>query len=516
MQPSLSLQEALFRHQQRQIDALVAGASPAFKAYEARYRRFTRPVRAEISMEALHDRVGEADLVYVGDYHTLRFAQRSYLELVRRALEGNRRVVLALEFVEGRHQAVLDHFQAGRLKARSFLERIGHPYSGSFDIWPHFAPIFELAREASLSVVAIDRRASGARSLVVRDRFAARIIANAARAPDRPLIMVLMGQYHVAPPHLPSAVDDALGAVKRRSLIVLQNPEGAWWSLARAGRIDAVQAVELGPRTVGIFNASPVVSQRTFLDYCEAEAGDAPIEDGGLSATVKTLVREIGRLVGVPTGKALADLEIITPLELDALERLRRKGALSRDELAQLRRHVVSGESAYVPKARTVWLSGFSLNHAAEEAAHVVRHCAIGDRMHRDRPRRDAFWARCVEEAIGFFGSKLVNPKRTCPSLEEWKRHFTHATKGKQATAAFVLALSSVGSAKEAARLIPSGLDQFHEVSHALGYLLGEELYVAYRRGRLSRSALRSLFDDPLDSGMDAYDRWRRLTRRAR
>ena len=28
------------------------------------------------------------------------------------------------------------------------------------------------------------------------------------------------------------------------------------------------------------------------------------------------------------------------------------------------------------------------------------------------------------EEALGFFGSRLVNPKRRCTSLDEWAWHF--------------------------------------------------------------------------------------------
>lgn len=515
MQPSLALQHALFRHQQRQIDALVAGASKAFKAYEARYRRHTHRPRRVLTMGEVHARVRDADVVHVGDYHTLRFAQRAYLELVSEALRSGRRVVLALEFVEARHQATLARYLEGGLGDRAFLERIGHPYSGAFDIWPHFKPIFELARRARLEVLAIDKRAAGSRSLEVRDAFAARQIARAARAPDRPLVLVLMGQYHVAPPHLPEAVRRALGRHERRQLVVLQNPEGAWWALARAGRSESTEAVELRDDVLGIFNASPLVSQRTFLDYCEAEAGDEPIEGSGIAATVKALARAIAKLVGVSVQAPLRELEVLTPLDLDVLERLARRGRFSAAELKHLERHVLSGESAFVPRAQAIWLSGFSLNHAAEEAAHFVRRCAVGPAMDRERPRADAFWARCVEEAIGFFGSKLVNPRRRATSLEGWTAHFQHGTRENRAIAAFVLALSSVDdvTAPSVRRLLPASLERFHAVSHALGYLLGEALYEAHVKGRLSPARIRALFHDPLESGAHTFAALSQLAR---
>lgn len=512
---SLALQQALFRHQQRQIDALVAGASPAFKAYERRYRRHSRRVRRTISLDDVHRRVAEADIVHVGDYHTLKFAQRSYLELVRRAQRSGRRVVLALEFVEHRHQATVAAWLAGRLGDRAFLERIGHPYSGAFDIWPHFKPIFEEARARGLEVLAIDRRAKGPRSLMIRDASAAKLIAKAARAEDRPLVLVLMGQYHVAPPHLPACVTKALGAVARRQLVIFQNPEGAWWQLARRGEADAVEAVELSRDVVGVFNASPLVSQRTFLDYCEAEAGDAPLEDGGLAATVRTLATEIGRLVGVQVKRELAKLEVLTPNDLDVVERLARRGGFSARERSLLERHVLSGQSAFVPRARAIWLAGHSLNHAAEEAAHFVRHCAVGAAMEQARARADAFWARCVEEAIGFFGSKLVNGKRTCTSLETWAHHFQHGPAPLKETAAFVLALSSLPDATspDARRLLPPTLEGFHAVSHALGYLLGDALFSASRAGRFDRRLVRALFTEPTGDGAASYSRWLALAK---
>src|SRR5690348_7651434 len=105
MRPSLSLHLALFRKQKAQIQRAVEGHSAAFRAYEARYRRRTARFEKPISLAEVGREVCAADIVYVGDYHTLARAQQSYLGLVDAALKTGRRAVLALEFVEGRHQA---------------------------------------------------------------------------------------------------------------------------------------------------------------------------------------------------------------------------------------------------------------------------------------------------------------------------------------------------------------------------------------------------------------------------
>lgn len=501
MRSSLTLQRSLYEHQARQIAQQVQTASPRFRAYQRRYEAATARYRKVLELADVDARVATADLVYVGDYHTLRVAQQAYLALARNALTTGRRLVLALEFVESRHQPTLDAYLAGRLSERTFLNRIGHPYRGPFDIWPGFAPILEFAKKNGVEVIAIDRRAPGPRSLELRDEGAAKPIARAARASDRPLVLVLMGQYHVAPSHLPKQVDALLGDVKRSSLVVYQNAEGVYWSLARRGLVEKTRAVEVSAHELNLVNASPVVCQRSFLDYVEAEAGDEPIDEPGMSLTFRHLARDIARFTGLRLGRALDDVLVLGAGDFDVIERIARRGRFSAKELKHLERHVLSLESAWIPRARAVWLSSMSLNHAAEEAAHFVRHACIGDAMERVRPRGDAFWARCLEEALGFFGSRLVNPKRRCITLEEWTWHFKHDRGELKQAAAFTLAIATAlkDDVRAAQRMVPTDDDLFTGVTHALGYLLGDALAVAFSRKKLTPADVRALFRDPFE-----------------
>src|SRR5262249_583585 len=141
------------------------GSSPMFRRYEARYRRATKSYARVCSAADVRKTACAADIVYVGDYHTLKLAQVGYLEIAREAVRTGRRVVLALELVEGRHQPALDDFLMGKLDESRFLEAIGHPYRGAFDIWPNFAPVLELARDKNLKVLAIDKRSRAKSSL---------------------------------------------------------------------------------------------------------------------------------------------------------------------------------------------------------------------------------------------------------------------------------------------------------------------------------------------------------------
>ncbi|MBI3183024.1 MAG: ChaN family lipoprotein [Myxococcales bacterium] len=510
MRDSLMLHLALYRRQKAQISRAVEGRSHAFRAYEERYRKATRCFERAITSSAVEAEVRRSDIVYVGDYHTLRQAQEGYLRLVRAALSDGRRVVLALEFIEGRHQKALEAFLAGRCGERTFLERTGHlPGGQGSQLWPNFRPVLELARRENLEVLAIDRRAGGPRSLELRDRYAASRIAAAAREWDRPRLMVLMGQFHVAPAHLPAAVRVELGPEGgRRHLVVYQSCEGVYFELLRRGLADRVEAVRIRDGELCLVGTSPVVCQQSFLDYLEAEAGDEPLGDGGAGGRFRELAELLGRFAGVDVRPMLLEVEVCTAQDATFLGRLGRRGGLSRGELAQVREQVLSRESCYLPRARTVYLGSLSLSHAAEEAAHFVRHCLVGDAMDRPRKGSDAFYAACLEEALGFLGSKLVNPRRRCRDIEQWSRELEVAKGEARQIAAFILALKAAEAdgPKAAAELLPLRKGRlFHAVSHGLGYLLGEALYRAFDSGRLGRNRIRELFRDPFSDARARY-----------
>ncbi len=504
---SLALQLSLFRLQKTEIRRALAGTSRAFQRYEARYHRATQDFEREISREALDLELHQADVVMVGDYHTLRLAQASYVDLVRSALKSGRRVVIALEFVEGRHQRHVDRYLKGASTDREFLDAIGHPYRAAFDVWPGFKPIFELAKDKQLEVRAIDLRATGASSLERRDEYAARRIAEAARGKDRPLVMVLIGQYHVAPAHLPRRLQGKLP--RARQLLLFQNAEGVYWRLARQGRIGEVEVVKIDDRCRCLVNTSPVVCQQSFLDYVEAESGDAPLDERRATQTFKRLARLIAGALDADVEKALEEVLVFTPGGLGRLsESLEQRGDFEQRELAEIRRYVLERESAYVPGARLAYLASLSLNHAAEEAAHFVRHVCVGPAMDAPRTYEEAFWARCLEEALGFVGSRLVNPARRCTRIEAWKHLFQSGEPGAKKIAAYVLALTAteVHGPKAARPMLPLGdVTLFHAVSHALGYLLGDALWRAYQAGRLHRSELQALFQDPFKHAAERY-----------
>ncbi len=511
------LQRRLWEHQKKLITASVHGGNAAFRAYQARYLKATRGYLREARYAEMLDAIAQADLVYVGDYHTLKQSQRSFLKLVQRRWP-RRPLLLALEFVQGRHQPALDDFLAGRVGEARFLERIEYRRHAVFDTWENFRPILEEAREHRLPVVALDLIGSAKTTLSQRDAYAARRIAQAiARAPGAQLL-ALAGQLHVAPAHLPAAVARELFPLKLTSLSVYQNCEAIWWGLQRQGRELEVEACEVRPGEWCLINTPPVVVQQSFLDWIEG--GAAPLESSHPETRFRELSRLVARFLRLDSKEfrsALEQVSVYTARDLSFLGRLRERGFSPR-EIQQITRQILSRESYYIPRAKIAYLANLSVNHTAEEATHFLRHVVSGA-GEEERGLVDAFYARALEEAYAFCGSKIVNPRRKCPHAPEFERLLRGTDPFTRQVARFVLdhlriERGELTRASLRAVFGSRGSDLFNAVTHSLGYMLGERLYYALATGRMLKSEVRELFLDPLDEEGDAFLTYLDLSKR--
>ncbi len=510
----LRLHQELYRRQKALIEARVHGYTPAFRAYERRFERGVRRYERTARLDEVVQAALESELVHVGDYHTLGQAQRTYGKLVRRLVERGRRVVLALELIEARHQAELDRFVRGRLSEKAFLERIGYARRHAFDVWPSFRPLLELARELALPVVALERARGG--TLEQRDRFFARRLARTVREQPGAVVVSLVGQLHLAREHLPAEVLRALAprGISPRQLVVYQNAEALWFRLEKEGLEHGTEAVLVRPGEYCLLNTSPLIAQQSYLDFVE---GGELVEVTQPEQHFKELARLIAKFLELDLGDALERVEVYTAGDLSFIERLQERARFTKRELALVRRQILARESYYIPRANAAYLASLSMNHAAEEAAHFLRHVVTGE-AEPERGLVDSFYARALEEALAFFGSKLVNPRRKGPHPGELEKQRRSAPRGERQVASLVLAhlaLEEGGHTRAIRQLYgATDLDLFNAVTHALGYLLGDKLYYAMIRGELPKEEARRLFQEPFDGDGEAFELYFSLARR--
>lgn len=575
----LAIQMRLWRRLQREIDASIADDPANITIYQDEYERDVRRYAAVASKADLVESALLADVVYVGDYHTLPQSQRTLVKLLL-ALTRRREVTLAVEMVHTPHQKHLDRFMAGTMAEGRFLQKIEYERTWGFP-WPPYREVLEVAKDRGVRCIAINIDPRDARDdhLLERDFHAAKLIVDELEARPRSLVLVFDGDLHVARDHLPLLVDTELQRRKlepRQRLIVHQNAEQVYWQLAREGREQRVSVVRLDDDSFCVLNASPIEKLHSYLNWVGArEALEPPlgastwdvwdqdeldedsfddeldedeaagVHDRGAeyAEQVLAIVQALAKFLGVKRDD-LEEFELFTVNDLDFLDHLVESGRFTAAEIEDVKRQILSDESYFIPKGDIIYLADFSVANAAEEATHFLHHKCSGYRWDRPRDLVTDFYHRCVTEALGFFGSKVVVPTRECWSERDCARFVEHHKKrsrerrdakagkkaGKKKKAAktpsgaeerlqlvhaqgttllasrLVLHHRAVerryletGEWGSAGRALTQDAEVHLAITHMLGHMLGDKLYAALVQGLVPKAKLKELFCAPLD-----------------
>ncbi|MCP4678218.1 MAG: ChaN family lipoprotein [Deltaproteobacteria bacterium] len=516
----IELQRRIFERQRKIIEKSEAHSSRDFGRYRNEYHKAVSGYSAESGFGALCDAITLARVAFVADYHTLRLAQRTFVKLIHGVMHQVDNLCLAVEFVHADFQEDLDRYLRGKIKESTFLRRIQYREQWPYDIWPNFKPIFELAIDQGFPVIAVD--SDSELSLAKRDRLAAdRIAEAAARFPDA-TILVYAGQMHVAVPHLPAAVDRAFvsrGMETPNRVIVYQNAEEIYWQLARARR-EGVEVVKVDAESYCVNNTPPLVQQLSYLHWVRFD--QELLEFTELDATVRSLIKNLGRFLNLPFKKAAREVRVLMPGDLDLMDALE-EGGLSEMEIEQVLASVEAEESACIPSMGAIYLATLSVNHAAEESAHFLKYSIAGGRAPEDL--KDRFYFTILNEAAGFFGSKVINPKRKTDHQGKLRQIVAQARKRKgkksaeERAAEFVLEHRSWERGNVPGRVSAKALASpavFNAAAHMLGYMLGDRLYYGLTSGVIVKKVIRDLFVAPLDGPDEALARYLELAEKVR
>jgi hypothetical protein len=482
---------------------------PGFAAYEKNYTRAVARYERVATTGEMLEAIKAAQVIYIGDYHTCNQSQRSFLRILKSIVPGDDKVVLGLELIHKRHQRFVDEFLADRITEETFLKKIGLRQHWVFDLWANFKPLFDFAKYHGLPTFGID--AAGARaSLKGRDEATARLVAHlAARHPGHK-IFIMIGDLHLA--HLPDMVQKyAKGRVK--DLILFQNSEDIYWDLARQDLEHRVEVVKIDDRAFCRMHTPPVVSQQSYINWLEHEEGEIDFSDS--KSSFLEMVDHIAKFLDIDLKEERDKVDVYTCGDLSFFEQLKEGGKFTPKELKALKRQILSSESYFIAEKRVVYLANISINHAAEEAAHFIKHVCSG--KERGRTHVDAFFANILHEGLAFFGSKLINPKRKCFHEREFEGLFAFFNSVRVPqdrrvefeTTCIVLDFLKNGRAPRSLRP-----DLFFSVTHALGYMIGDRLFYAMMGERVTKEEIRTLFQDPWKKEGEAEDAYFNLKKK--
>jgi hypothetical protein len=515
----IEIQREIVEELKQEIAMSVGKGNRESQAYLEDYNREFEQYQRLSNWGELIANVRKADIIYNGDYHTMAQAQRIPLRLLREIVPHHREVTLALEMVRIEHQKELDSFMKGRLAEEKFLKAIDYERTWGFP-WEHYRDLFVFAREHGVRVIGINSEPEKGRGVLKRrDGAAAHVIAREHTDSPGRLIYVFDGDLHVAPQHLPAAVNALLAGPNGdlNSIIVYQNNEQIYWKLAGLGIEQETDVVLISKGRFCVMSTPPIIKFQSYFNWIDnARELTSPVTqtwrpdlagDEDLYSQVLLLVRMISEFLEIESD-GLADFVVYSPADLDFLDELKAEGQLTTAEVEAISAHIRTNESYFIEKGRIIYIANLSINHAAEEAAHFIHTVCAGPRR-SDINQVEDFYCRIMREAVGFLGSKIVNHKRPCYGLNDFKylkRRYPTKTPGRIAEmismGKFVRKhkqweksyLSRGKPWKTEGPMYSLPLGTHIGVTHALGYMLGHRLFEGLMKGTIEKKTVRDLF----------------------
>ncbi len=525
-QELLTIEKKIFRQNQETIDDSADVRDRNFDKYHATYRRAVAKYTRPATPDQVEKDLRKSRVVLVGDYHTLDQSQRSFVRVLRHVIrKGFKDFVVALETVQSGHQKHLDRFMASEIDDKTFIKNIGFKKSWFFDLWQNYAVIFDFLKFHKIPVYGIEASGHDKKTLTERDKhMAGEICKIAASHPDK-IVFVLVGDLHLAPKHLPKDIADAAKKSKQDlpTMLLYQNSPEIYWKLAEKDTIDHTLIVRLGERAYCRMHTPPIIVQQSYINWLYHDEGVFDWVDA--KASFIHLVERIAQIVGITLPVDYEDVEVYTCGDLGFMKLLGRKKLFNKREIEFIRHQIENSESYFLPRVRIAYIANVSIHHAAEEASHYLKILMAGDEFARDW--RDAFYANVLHEAVGFFGSKLVNAKRKCARLADFVAQNKFFEKvGKcpknhvacETAALFVrqAKISKQGQLLPTAKIAALSRELFLSLTHALGYDVGEQLYYAFMAGQVSRDFVASLYKNKFEEEGSAGKMYLELVRKLR
>lgn len=372
---------------------------PLQRYYEEYRREFLR-FRSLSSLPELLQKIRACNIVYCGDYHSLRQAQMTNLELLREIVKS-RQVILATELVYSEEQDTLNRYLLGEMDDDKFLRMIHFERTFGFD-WQNYKPIFDFARQEHLPVLAIDfKNDKHDIGLYSRDRAMAKMVAKAHRdQPDR-LIWVMIGDLHLAQTHLPGFVEKELGKTSERKILILhQNNENIFWKVAWRGLRGNMDIIKMNHQVYCILNTAPWIKLHSFFSWLESSDNDSTQDEFLL---LITSLCEFLKIHHDP----LLDFVVYTARDSSFFHEFEPGSRIYR----YCKRRFKKGQPFLIPSKKMIYLPYSNLDLMAEMASRYIHAICSGYRPRLGKWREE-FFRRVWHFGIGFLGSKILNHHR--------------------------------------------------------------------------------------------------------
>lgn len=513
------------------------------RKYEREYLKEISNFKSVTTKEELISEIIASDVVFIGDFHTLRQSQKIPERILSKVLVNNsyiqnkRGILLCMEAFLSEHQKYLNQYLNDTISDQEFLEKIDYEKTWGQN-WLHYKRLIDFAKGNNIKVFGINTRSkSETDSLKFRDDFAIQKIVELLLDFPKYLIVVFYGDAHIAYNHIPHKLVEFIKKRFRKNinyLIIHQNSDKIYWKLAKLGLADMVDVVYIKPRIYCIINTTPISKLQSQLNWYENREElqhilhpqwcDPAESLSNLCDEVKDIIEQLTTFFNIKIN--YSDLSVLSVHNISDIASVL-PPKLSQEEIKYIEEIILKNESYFIPKKNTIILTNYSINHVAEEAMHYIHSKLSRFSTFDNLNPIDRFYSTLIYEAIGFCGSKIINHKRKCYKMKDFYDYilYLHQRKLRDAkTKVLKKATQKVikhyemeqfllnrGKIKKLGKFYNMKFNIFITVTHALGYILGDKLYYGLANGAISKEYFLKLLKTKIDVPGSARKLWTEL-----
>lgn len=519
-----NLQNQILENLKEDVKKLIGKRPPLMRSYYKDYKKIFKRFISFSSYEELISDILQSDIVYCGDYHTLKEAQLTNIKLLNKIIQKRNKVIITMEAFLSKHQAHIDQFMQNKYSTEEFLDKINYNKTFGFN-WANYEPIIDFAKKNKLKIIGLDTQPINPKSnLISRDKNSAQIIAHYSKLLPDFLIWVIIGDLHLAPNHLPKMTEQELlkKNINRKQLIIYQNSETLYKKLSKRELIDKVEVVKVRKNAYCIMNTPPWLKYQSYIHWIEygenlpKKTNNQKNHDTASDITdeVAALILSISNFVKLKSD-GLLDFTLYTPDDVSFLDLL----PYNSKDYSIYKKKMINLHNFVIPDKKILYLSKISIDCMSELASMHIYHTISKTSKSISGSLKD-FYARIIINCLATFCSKIINYKRIIPSLQESIHDIykSNAKDNKRQILSYVLLHESIminfrsyknisqTAINELNKIAKGDYHLYHSVSNFVGKSLGDKLYYSYTNDDKLLNKIINLFFIKVDNLPTAFD----------
>lgn len=494
----VQIKRDLYQYVLNQVNLRSGNPQSEINKYKKSYDHLNHRTWKISHRDELFQIIRKSKLIFLGDFHSLHQSQRSHLRILKNI--ELKSFHLAVECIAFQHQKYLDQYLGDEISEEEFLKKVSWKKAWGFP-WENYQEIFHWAKKNKVPIVGLNdvKNRNLKDSLKKRDVIANQILSRLREESPHP-IFVMYGESHLASKPLMKGFDEK--GIKY--LKIFQNIDEIYFELMDLNKEDDVDVVKFNKNEYCIMNVPPWVKWQSHLMYLENKY-DHEIENETLDFTdyIDQYIKLISQELKLNINSK--NLSVYSSFDFSFLKRLQQ--STTREEYNFYKLLIEEERTFYIPRLGLGYLGRSTINQASSLAMQYV-YFQLNKIKDIKFLLPDHFLSLIWLEAVCYFGSKLINPKRKTETIADIRKKILDSDTKEIKKEPLKLALFQ----KTREIMVLSGRtvmrnkmeinrnSSYIRCANLLGSLLGEKIYKGYKSQFLTLEFVLSLISKKIGS----------------